>query len=95
MFSSNTDMFQKERTIHNKTKVPAASLERRKQCFGIPMHIKMKLISINILYYALMVLNNLLLYIYICIIQPLLLIPSWALAIDPFLGVARSACWIS
>ena len=54
--------------------MPAASLFSRKQGLGVPIHIKMSFILINIDYYTLWVLNRVLYINYI------------ALAIDPFLG---------
>ena len=54
--------------------LPAASLKHRKQLLGLPIHIKMSLICINIGLYIRLVLNKVLYSNYI------------ALAIDPFLG---------
>ena len=49
----------------NTKKMPAASLKRREQLLGLPIHIKYQLILIYMKYYIILVLNTLLYINYI------------------------------
>ena len=57
----------------SKNKAPAASLKRRKWGLGLPIHAKMSWILVNLLYYTILVLNNILYSN--CI--GLAIVPSW------------------
>jgi len=77
-FYLNSNLGKNKCVIKQTQTKSAANLFSRKQGLGVPIHIQLPSISIYIHYYTLLVLGG-------SIILPLLLIPSWALAIDPFL----------
>ena len=62
--SDKHTLFSKGACLNTKQKVPAASLKRRKHGLGLPIHIKYKLILLNIAYYIILVLNRLLYQLY-------------------------------